>query len=117
MKTVDTLFGWLTRWPRQDYRQQRTRVASVLRNVYRGRQGETGERGPRRIIYEVSCGHTGHTEGGRTRGSSPGAAFVLLSRTAGPLSRAGQAGRLGAGVSWTTPRINTDAQRLIGPFS
>ncbi|KAH0547370.1 hypothetical protein KQX54_018963 [Cotesia glomerata] len=22
----------------------------------------------------------------------------------------------GAGVSWTTPRINTDAQRLIGPF-
>lgn len=60
---------------------------------------------------------TGHTEDGRIRGSSPGAAFVLLSRTARPLSRAGQAGRLGAGVSWTTPRINTDAQRLIGPFS
>lgn len=29
-------------------------------------QEETGERGLRRIIYEVSCGHTGHTEGGRT---------------------------------------------------
>lgn len=55
--------------------------------------------------------------GGWSRGSSPGTAFVLLSGTAVPLSRAGQAGRLGAGVSWTTPRINTDAQRLIGPFS